>query len=100
MTDLGLFVLVPLLAIFSEALKKGVDLYFAALVEPDAPAAIKFTLITAAVAVPVNTVFGVVSAWGIAKFQFKGKNILVTLIDIPFAVSPVIAGLVFVLLFD
>jgi sulfate/thiosulfate transport system permease protein len=96
---LGLFILVPLIAVFSEALKKGFQLYLAALTEPDALAAIKLTLITAAIAVPVNTIFGVVAAWAIAKFNFKGKNILITLIDIPFAVSPVIAGLVFVLLF-
>ncbi|WP_277613993.1 sulfate ABC transporter permease subunit CysW [Neobacillus muris] len=99
MLFLGLFILVPLLAVFSEALKKGLQLYFAALTEPDAVSAIKLTLLTAAIAVPINTVFGVIAAWGIAKFQFKGKNILTTLIDIPFAVSPVIAGLVFVLLF-
>lgn len=96
---LGLFILVPLLAVFSEALNKGIQLYFSALTEADARAAIKLTLLTAAIAVPINTIFGVVAAWAIAKFQFKGKNILITLIDIPFAVSPVIAGLVFVLLF-
>ncbi|WP_081798143.1 sulfate ABC transporter permease subunit CysW [Neobacillus dielmonensis] len=96
---LGLFILVPLLAVFSEALKKGVQLYFAALIEPNAWAAIKLTLVTAAVAVPINTIFGVIAAWAIAKFNFEGKNFMLTLIDIPFAVSPVIAGLVFVLLF-
>ena len=96
---LGLFILIPLLSVFSEALKKGIKLYFLALTEPDALSAIKLTLITAAVAVPINTIFGVIAAWGITKFNFKGKNILITLIDIPFAVSPVIAGLVFVLLF-
>lgn len=96
---LGLFIVIPLIAVFSEALKKGIELYFAALTEPDALSAIKLTLITAAIAVPVNTIFGVIAAYAIAKFSFKGKNILVTLIDIPFAVSPVIAGLVFVLLF-
>ncbi|MBI0579329.1 sulfate ABC transporter permease subunit CysW [Neobacillus cucumis] len=96
---LGLFILLPLLAVFSEGLKKGIQLYFLSLIEPDARAAIKLTLLTAVIAVPVNTVFGVIAAWGIAKFNFKGKNILITLIDIPFAVSPVIAGLVFVLLF-
>ncbi|WP_081810685.1 sulfate ABC transporter permease subunit CysW [Bacillus sp. UNC438CL73TsuS30] len=96
---LGLFILLPLLAVFSEGLKKGIQLYFLSLIEPDALAAIKLTLLTAVIAVPVNTVFGVIAAWGIAKFNFKGKNILITLIDIPFAVSPVIAGLVFVLLF-
>ncbi|WP_449622982.1 sulfate ABC transporter permease subunit CysW [Robertmurraya sp. Marseille-Q9965] len=96
---LGLFIVIPLIAVFSEALKKGIELYFAALTEPDALSAIKLTLITAAIAVPVNTIFGVIAAYAIAKFSFKGKNILVTLVDIPFAVSPVIAGLVFVLLF-
>lgn len=96
---LGLFIAVPLIAVFSEALNKGIQLYLSFLTEPDARAAIKLTLITAAVAVPVNTIFGVVAAWAITKFQFKGKNFLITMIDIPFAVSPVIAGLVFVLLF-
>lgn len=96
---LGLFILVPLIAVFSEALNKGIGLYFAALTEPDARAAIRLTLITAAIAVPLNTIFGIVAAWAIAKFHFKGKNFLITLIDLPFAVSPVIAGLVFILLF-
>jgi sulfate transport system permease protein len=96
---LGLFIVVPLLAVFSEALKKGIQLYFAALNDADALSAIKLTLMTAAIAVPINTIFGVTAAWAIAKFDFKGKNLLITLIDIPFAVSPVIAGLVFVLLF-
>lgn len=96
---LGLFILIPLLAVFAEALNKGIQLYFSALIEPAARAAIKLTLITAVIAVPINTIFGMVAAWAIAKFDFKGKNILTTLIDIPFAVSPVIAGLVFVLLF-
>lgn len=96
---LGLFIVIPLLAVFSEALNKGMQLYVAALTETEALSAIKLTLLTAAIAVPINTIFGVIAAWGIAKFDFKGKNILITLIDIPFAVSPVIAGLVFVLLF-
>jgi len=99
LTFLGLFILLPLIVVFSEALKKGIELYFLSLTEPDASSAIKLTLITAAIAVPLNTLFGVIAAWAIAKFEFKGKNILITLIDIPFAVSPVIAGLVFVLLF-
>jgi sulfate transport system permease protein len=99
LTFLGVLILLPLLAVFSQALNKGVKLYFLALTEPAAIAAIKLTLMTAAIAVPINTVFGVIAAWGIAKFEFKGKNLLITLIDIPFAVSPVIAGLVFVLLF-
>lgn len=96
---LGLFILIPLLAVFSEALNKGIQLYFAALTDPEALAAVKLTLMTAAIAVPANTIFGVAAAWAITKFYFKGKNLLITLIDIPFAVSPVIAGLVFVLLF-
>ena len=96
---LGIFILVPLIAVFSEGLNKGFKLYIAALTEPDALSAIKLTLITAVITIPVNTIFGVFAAWAIAKFNFRGKNILITLIDIPFAVSPVIAGLVFVLLF-
>lgn len=96
---LGLFVLIPLIAVFSEALNKGIGLYVSALTEQDARSAIRLTLITAAIAVPLNTLFGVIAAYAIAKFNFKGKNILITLIDIPFAVSPVIAGLVFILLF-
>jgi sulfate/thiosulfate transport system permease protein len=99
LTFLGLFIMLPLIVVFSEALNKGFELYLLSLTEPDALSAIKLTLITAAIAVPLNTVFGVIAAWAIAKFEFKGKNILITLIDIPFAVSPVIAGLVFVLLF-
>jgi sulfate transport system permease protein len=96
---LGLFLIVPLLAVFTEALKQGIQMYFASIVEPDALSAIKLTLLTAAVAVPLNLVFGVAAAWSISKFNFWGKNILLTLIDLPFAVSPVISGLVFVLLF-
>jgi sulfate/thiosulfate transport system permease protein len=96
---LGIFVLVPLISVFTEAFKKGIGLYFLALTEPDAWAAIKLTLITAVIVFPINTLFGVIAAWAITKFDFKGKNILITLIDIPFAVSPVIAGLVFVFLF-
>nr|WP_257009142.1 sulfate ABC transporter permease subunit CysW [Bacillus sp. 7884-1] len=96
---LGIFILVPLIAVFTEGLNKGIELYFASLTEPDALSAIKLTLITAVITIPANTIFGVIAAWVIAKFDFRGKNILITLIDIPFAVSPVIAGLVFVLLF-
>ncbi|MFP7298202.1 sulfate ABC transporter permease subunit CysW [Neobacillus niacini] len=96
---LGIFIVVPLIAVFSEALNKGIQIYFAALTEPDALSAIKLTLLTAVISIPVNTLFGVLAAWAIAKFHFRGKNILITLIDIPFAVSPVIAGLVFVLIF-
>ena len=96
---LGIFILVPLIAVFTEGLNKGIQLYFASLTERDAVSAIKLTLITAVITIPANTIFGVIAAWVIAKFDFRGKNILITLIDIPFAVSPVIAGLVFVLLF-
>jgi sulfate transport system permease protein len=96
---LALFLFVPLAAVFSEALRKGASAYFAALSEPDALSSIKLTLIAAAIAVPLNLVFGVAAAWAIAKFEFKGKSILITLIDLPFAVSPVIAGLIYVLMF-
>lgn len=96
---LGIFLLVPLIVVFTEAFKKGTELYFLSLTEPDALSAIKLTLLTAGIAVPLNTLFGLIAAWAITKFDFKGKNVLITLIDIPFAVSPVIAGLVFVLLF-
>jgi sulfate/thiosulfate transport system permease protein len=96
---LAVIILLPLLVVFSQALNKDIKLYFLAITDPDALAAIKLTLSTAAIAVPVNTIFGVLAAWGITKFKFKEKNLLITLIDIPFAVSPVIAGMVFVLLF-
>ncbi|PKO53390.1 MAG: sulfate/thiosulfate transporter permease subunit, partial [Betaproteobacteria bacterium HGW-Betaproteobacteria-2] len=96
---LSVFLFIPLAAVFTEALRKGVETYFAALTEPDAVAAIKLTLLAAAIAVPLNLVFGVAAAWAIAKFEFKGKSILITLIDLPFAVSPVIAGLIYVLIF-
>ncbi|WP_309121046.1 sulfate ABC transporter permease subunit CysW [Paenibacillus sp.] len=96
---LGLVLALPLAAVLVEALSKGVQVYVASITEPDALAAIKLTLLTAAIAVPLNTIFGVAAAWSIAKFQFKGKNLLITLIDLPFAVSPVISGLIFVLLF-
>ena len=96
---LGLFLLLPLATVFAQALERGVATYFAALTEPVAWAAIKLTLLTAAIVVPLNTVFGVAAAWAIAKFEFRGKSLLITLIDLPFAVSPVIAGLIYVLLF-
>ncbi len=96
---LTLFLFVPLASVFYEALKKGVDVYFASLVEADALAAIQLTLLTAAIAVPLNLAFGVAAAWAIAKFEFRGKNLLITLIDVPFSVSPVIAGLIYVLIF-
>lgn len=96
---LSLFLFIPLVAVFTEALRKGAQTYFAAITEPDALSAIKLTLIAAVIAVPLNLVFGVAAAWAIAKFEFKGKSFLITLIDLPFAVSPVIAGLIYVLMF-
>jgi len=96
---LGLFLLLPLAAVFSQALEKGAAAYFAAFRDPDAIASIKLTLLTAAVCVPLNLVFGVIAAWVIAKFDFPGKSFLITLIDLPFSVSPVISGLIYVLLF-
>jgi len=96
---LGLVLFIPLISVFAKALEDGLALYLAAISEPDALAAIRLTLLTVAIAVPLNTVFGLAAAWAIAKFEFKGKNFLITLIDLPFAVSPVIAGLVFVFLF-
>ena len=95
----GLFLLLPLATVFTEALRKGWQAYVAALQEPDAWAAIRLTLLTAAVAVPLNLVFGVAAAWAVAKFEFRGKALLITLIDLPFSVSPVVAGLIYVLLF-
>jgi sulfate/thiosulfate transport system permease protein len=94
-----LFLFVPLVTVFYEALKKGWDVYVAAIVEPDALSAIRLTLLAAAISVPLNLVFGVAAAWAIAKFEFHGKNLLLTLIDLPFSVSPVIAGLIYVLVF-
>jgi sulfate transport system permease protein len=94
-----LFLVLPLAAVFTEALRKGLDAYFEALKEPDAWSAIYLTLITAAVAVPLNLVFGVAAAWAIAKYEFKGKSLLTTLVDLPFSVSPVVAGLIYVLMF-
>jgi sulfate transport system permease protein len=96
---LSLFLFVPLATVFVEAFKKGAGVYFAAITEPDALSAIKLTLIAAGVAVPLNLVFGVAAAWCIAKFDFRGKNVLLTLIDLPFSVSPVISGLIYVLVF-
>jgi sulfate transport system permease protein len=96
---LTLFVFVPLVAVFTQALGKGLAAYFRGLADPDTQAAIRLTLLTAGVAVPLNLLFGVAAAWAIAKFDFRGKNILISLIDLPFAVSPVIAGMIFVLLF-
>lgn len=96
---LALFLLLPLVLVFTQALAKGLPAYLQALREPDALSAARLTLLTAAIAVPLNLVFGVCAAWAIAKFHFKGKSLVTTLIDLPFAVSPVIAGMIFVLLF-
>lgn len=94
-----LFLVLPLAAVFAEAFRKGLSAYFESLLEPDAWSAIQLTLITAAVAVPLNLVFGVSAAWAIAKYEFWGKSFLTTLIDLPFSVSPVVAGLIYVLMF-
>jgi len=98
-TFLGLFLLLPLVIVFAEALKHGVGAFIGAFADSDTRAAIRLTLLAAAISVPLNTVFGVAAAWAIAKFDFRGKNLLSTLIDLPFSVSPVIAGMLFVLLF-
>ncbi len=95
----ALFILLPLVAVFVEGLRKGFGPYFAALVEPDALSALRLTLLAAAIAVPLNTIFGLAAAWAIARFEFRGKQFLITLIDLPFSVSPVVAGLVYVLVF-
>jgi sulfate/thiosulfate transport system permease protein len=95
----ALFLVLPLVAVFAEAFAKGLDAYRTAIIEPDAVAALELTLLAAGVAVPLNVLFGVAAGWAIGKFQFRGRHLLLTLIDLPFAVSPVIAGLVFVLLF-
>ena len=94
-----LFLVLPLAAVFTEALRKGLDAYLAGLREPDAWSAIRLTLITAVIAVPLNLVFGVAAAWAIAKYEFKGKALLTTLIDLPFSISPVVAGLMYVMVF-
>ena len=96
---MALFLVLPLAAVATEALRNGWDAYWEALKEPDAWAAIRLTLITAAIAVPLNLVFGVAAAWAIAKYEFRGKSFLTTLIDLPFSVSPVVAGLIYVLVF-
>jgi sulfate transport system permease protein len=96
---LAVFLVLPLVAVFTQAFEKGTAAYFAALREPDAWKAIRLTLLTAAIAVPMNLVFGLAASWAIAKFEFPGKGTLLTLIDLPFAVSPVISGMIFVLLF-
>lgn len=94
-----LVLFLPLLSVFTEAFSKGAAVYAAAITNPDALAAIRLTLLTAAIVVPLNTIFGLVAAWTISKYTFPGKNVMVTLIDLPFAISPVISGLIFVLLF-
>ena len=96
---LVLFILLPLLSVFTEALRKGWDTYVSALREPDAISAVKLTLLTALISVPLNLVFGVAAAWCIAKYEFRGKAFLITLIDLPFSISPVVAGLMYVLVF-
>jgi sulfate transport system permease protein len=96
---LAFFLVLPLVVVFVEAFREGARVYFAALFEPEARAAIRLTVLTAAICVPLNTAFGLAAAWSITKFQFRGKSLLLTLIDVPFSVSPVVAGLVYVLLF-
>ena len=96
---LALFIGLPLVSVFAEALRKGTEAYFAALVEPDAVAAMRLTLVAAGIAVPLNIVFGLAASWCIAKFDFPGKSFLIPLIDLPFSVSPVIGGLIYVLMF-
>ena len=96
---LAFFLFLPLAIVFTEAFKKGVAVYLAAITEPDALSAVQLTLIAAGIAVPLNLVFGVAAAWCIAKFEFRGRNVLLTLIDLPFSVSPVISGLIYVLVF-
>jgi len=92
----GVFLLLPLINVFAQAFAKGLPHYWASLKHPDSLAAIRLTLLVAAISVPLNVVFGLAAAWAIAKFEFKGKSLLITLIDLPFSVSPVVAGLVFV----
>ena len=96
---LASFLLLPLILVFAEALRNGVAAYFAALADPETRSAMRLTLIAAAIAVPLNLVFGVSAAWAIAKFEFRGKALLISLIDLPFSVSPVVAGLIYVLMF-
>ena len=96
---LTFFLFIPLGLVFAEAFKKGVGVYLAAITEPDALSALKLTLIAAVIAVPLNLVFGLAAAWCVAKFEFRGKSLLLTLIDLPFSVSPVISGLIYVLVF-
>lgn len=97
---IGLFLVIPLITIFIQAFEQGVSVYWAAIIEPDALAAIRLTLTVLAISIPLNIMFGVAAAWAISKFHFRGKNLLLALIELPFAVSPVIAGLIFILLFS
>lgn len=99
MAFLGVFLLLPLISVFSEALKQGFGAFFEAVKNPDALAAIRLTLLIAAISVPLNIAFGLAASWAITKFSFPGKSLLITLIDLPFSVSPVVSGLIFVLLF-
>lgn len=96
----SLVLLIPLILVFVKAFEQGARVYYASIADPIALKAIKLTLLTMAVVVPINTVFGVTAAWAVSKFKFRGKNLLVTVIDLPFAISPVVAGLIFVLLFS
>lgn len=96
---IGFFLVIPLASVFIEAFRQGWQLYLAALIEPDAVQAIKLTLLVAAISLPANLLFGIAAAWCIAKFDFRGKSFLTTLIDLPFSVSPVVAGLIYVLMF-
>src|SRR5262249_8019337 len=96
---LGLFLLVPLIQVFFKALESGIGYYFQAIWQPDTRSAIRLTLITAGITVPLNLLFGLTASWSIAKFNFPGKHFLITLIDLPFSVSPVISGMIYVLLF-
>jgi len=96
---MALMLILPVVVVFTEALRKGVSIYFAAFSDPDALAAIQLTLIVAVISVPLNTIFGIAASWAIAKFEFNGKSLLVTLIDLPFSISPVVSGLIYVLLF-
>ena len=96
---LGFFLFIPLTAVFSQALEKGLAVYLAAIREPDAISAIQLTVVAAAISVPLNLIFGIMAAWAIAKFEFPGKSLIITLIDLPFSVSPIISGMVYVLIF-
>ena len=98
LTFLSLFLILPLLVVLYGAFEQGLDIWYAAITEPDAAAAIRLTLLVVAIAVPLNTVFGVMAAWAIGKFEFPGRSVLLTLIDLPFAISPVVVGLIFVTL--